>query len=159
MQLRTRPHNSMNYSCLWTEETEKHSLSDLPTVRKCGLIPLCSLRPPWLTLRYKCLRPAGGVGPLPECGLVERGDKHKWLCPFTSLSSVSPQRHLGSGPFFPPSLRLRALRLPSGPGLPAASVLIPLPFIMGTLLDVCAEKQMCSPFSKSCETSHTETAG
>lgn len=124
--------------------------SDLPAVRRRGLIPACSLRPPWLTL---CLQMSQTRVPCLNL------DRHKWSCRSASPSSASPQWPPGPGPSLPPSCRLRAVRLPPGPGLPAASVPIPLPFITGALRDVCVEKQMFFPFSKSCETSHTGTAG
>lgn len=96
---------------------QKYSLSDLPTVRKCGLLPVCSLRPPWLTRHYRCLRPAGS-------GLTECGDRHRQFRP--STSALSPLSDTWApAPSSLPSLRLRPLRSPSGLRSPAGSVLIP----------------------------------
>lgn len=92
---------------------QKYSLSDLPTVRKCGLLPVCSLRPPWLTLHYRRLRPAG-------CGLMECGDRHRRFRP-SSTPALSPLRGTWApAPSSLPSLRLRALRSPSGLRSPQA---------------------------------------
>lgn len=79
--------------------------------------------------------------------------------PLLHPGSVSPQGHLGSSPFFPPLFEAQSVKVAIRATKPAGSMLIPLPFITGAPLDVCVDKQMFSPFSKSCETSHTGTAG
>lgn len=155
----TRPHKGRNDPCLVSEKTETQleRLAQLgPVVR---FPPVPSGHPGRWLARDLCDPPVGGGGPPLESGPTGHGDKRKWPGPSSSLGSVSPQGRLGSGPFFRPSSRPRALWPPPGPGLPAASLPNPLPFITEALLDVCVKKQMFSPFSKSCETSHTGTAG
>lgn len=80
-----------------------------------------------------------------------------WLLP--ALGSVSPQWRRPRGPFLPSLLEeVDSDSVAIGARLPAASGLILLPFITQALLAVCVEKQMFSPFRKSCETSHPGTA-
>lgn len=120
----------MIYSCLLSEETEN---------------PACLLGD-W----------RGGSGPTLQLGTGFCCGQ-AWLLP--ALGSVSPQWRRPRGPFLPSLLEeVDSDSVAIGARLTAASELILLPFITQALLAVCVEKQMFSPFRKSCETSHPGTA-